>query len=511
MLNFDDGFELELLDDRSFKFRLGLLNEDGKILRLRKAAIVNLVIEDNILDLCHHGHLTFRNPHDSLERQTAIHVGDESHPVETFRFRGDSRDILIFEMHPVLDGQLDQVSEFDSEYYSLKFTFTVYKIEDVPSSNPVKKAKKIYFRDRRVTQLMEKDIYWSSGPAAIRQNESRFVRPLSQLTDDQRAITTGGGIKDILEMSLDTPKFSKDWDPGSRRLFYTSPGGSKAVDDLYYMYNNHVSSSDTNLQPSILRNERYTNEWSLNPLGYYFDRACDPSDNTPGEYQNEVFYISNEVDDSGSESNKSKVPTAPSKTVVSNITMPDLSMITSYVYSEMPGEDNQTYIVSTPIHTYHTYNKQFNFQHRDQAIDQMFNYFKDNITNKLVGGTTGPFTDFFINNTKEENKNVRLLTSQYNDNVGPLISSRNSVMTRALYGGSAISFKMKGATNRRTGRFIAIDRNNPYEENDFDNKILGQYFVTKITHQISQAGYFNTILGSKPYYYNEVKFNHNIK
>ena len=141
----------------------------------------------------------------------------------------------------------------------------------------------------------------------------------------------------------------------------------------------------------------------------------------------------------------------------------------------------------------------------------MFDYFKDNITDKLVGGTSGPFTDFFINNTKRENKNVRLLSSQYADHIGPLISSRNAVMNRALYGGSAISFKMKGSTNRRSGRFVAIDRNNPYDENDFDNKILGQYFITKITHQISPAGYFNTILGSKPYYYNEVRFNHDIK
>ena len=54
--------ELEMLDDRSYHFRLRVYNEDGKHMTIRKGAIEELVIEDNILDFHHHGYLIFQNP-----------------------------------------------------------------------------------------------------------------------------------------------------------------------------------------------------------------------------------------------------------------------------------------------------------------------------------------------------------------------------------------------------------------------------------------------------------------
>ena len=104
-----------------------------------------------------------------------------------------------------------------------------------------------------------------------------------------------------------------------------------------------------------------------------------------------------------------------------------------------------------------------------------------------------------------------LVYSSYSDHLGPLIASRNAVMNKALFAGSAINFNIKGSTNRRAGRFISIDRNNPYSENDFDSKILGQYFITNVTHTITGEGYENNILGVKPYYFSKVDFNNDIK
>jgi len=501
--------QLELLDDRSYFFTLIIYNEDGKYIQVRKNSLEEFIIEDNILDFYHKGYMIMKNSHDAIERQTERWEGFERIPVETFRFRGDARDYMRFELHVNLDSDLGTAEKIESEFYSMTFDFVITHIEDLPAETTASKKKKIYFHDKRCQRLIERDLYWHSGQAAIRQGETAYNRPLSQMSNEERTIRSGLGIKDIIQSALPGSKFSKDWDPGSRPVFYTTPGNSKAIDDLEAMFSKHVSSDDTDNQPSILRLERYSNTWSLSPLSYYFSRAYDKSTGKPGVYQNETFYISAEVDTGGNSGQSTKVPEGEPNPEI-NVHLPGISEITNYVFSEMPGSDQQTYIVSSPITTYDAKTREFKFYHEKTSITNMYDYFKDTITGTVMGGTSGPHTEFFINNTKKTNKNVQLLHSTDGDDLGVLIKSRNRVMRQALYGGPAILFTIKGSSNRRAGRFIAVDRRNPYEENDFDSKILGQYFVTKVTHRINAEGYSNTIMGSKPYYYSTVEFNNDI-
>lgn len=508
----DDGIHVEHFDDRSFHFRVIIYNQDGKILRLKKAAITSLVIEDNILDFMHKGVITFKNPHDMHERTTQRVVGEENViPIDTFRFRGDARDYLQIDISPVLDPDPTTAVEAPGDFYSIKQRFVIYKIEDLPNDDPTKKEKRVYFHDVRMQKLLETDLYWSTGNASIRQGTGSITKSLSQLTNEQRAIRTGVGIKDIIQQSLPGEIFDKNWDNGARSVFYSSPAGSKAYDDLCEMFNDHVSSDDSDNQPCILRAERFSGAWTLLPLKSYFRAAYDSSTKSPGPFQNETFYIASSVDDTGDAKNPSKSPEGP-PAITGNTSFPDLSLIRNFIYSEMPGEDNQRMIISTPVQAYDSYTKEFQFYHKDQAIKSMFDFYKNNITDTLMGGDSGPFTEFFINNTKEENKNVRLVATTYTDKLGSLIKSRNVVLKQALFGGPAITFDVKGSTNRRAGRFISLDRKNPYDENDFDSKLLGQYLITRVTHKFDNTqGYSNTVLGVKSYYFNEVNFNNDIK
>jgi len=508
----EDGIGLELLDDRSFGFKLILFNEDGRFMKLKKSAIQELVIEDDLFDMCHTGHLIYKNPHDVLERADKTQLGEEEIDVSPYRFRGDARDFIRFELNPNLDSNLfaGTSNAIDSEFYTLRFTFCIYQVDDMPAESTVQKTKKLLFHDMRIQTLLENDLYWTSGRASIRQKLIAHKKPLSKLSDDDRAIYTGAGIKDMLEQGLGSGvKFSRNWDTGSRKVFYSSPAGSKAYDDILNMTNMHVSSDESENQPCILRLERYTNEWSLQPYSSYFNKSYTKATKTPGVYQNERFYISNEIDQTDTASNPPKSPTS-SGSVINNVSFPELSLVSGYVYSEMPGADNQKHIVSSPTHTYHSKNKTFNFLYQEQSIGSMFNFFENNITGNMMGGQSGPYTDFFINNTKSENRNVNLKQSNYNDRIGPLIESRNSVLRHALFNGPVIQFTVKGSTNRRAARFISLDRNDKYTENDFDSKLLGQYLVTNVKHTITQDGYFNNITGVKPYYYNKVNFNTDI-
>jgi len=175
--------QLELLDDRSYFFKLLIYNEDGKYTRLRKNSLVEFVIEDNILDFYHKGFFIMKNSHDAIERQTQRMEGDTTIPIETFRFRGDARDYIRFELHVNLDDDLGSAEKIESEFYSMAFDFVITHIEDLPAESTAGKKKKLYFHDKRCQRLIERDLYWHSGQAAIRQGETAYNRPLSQMSN----------------------------------------------------------------------------------------------------------------------------------------------------------------------------------------------------------------------------------------------------------------------------------------------------------------------------------------
>ena len=61
--------------------------------------------------------------------------------------------------------------------------------------------------------------------------------------------------------------------------------------------------------------------------------------------------------------------------------------------------------------------------------------------------------------------------------------------------------------SRRAGVWIALDKDANYRDNDYESKILGQYFVTRAVHRFdNNNGYTNNIMGVKPYFYNEQQF-----
>lgn len=502
---------VDQFDDGAYKFILYFYNEDGKIMKLRKGSIVDLTIVDDLLCPFHTGELIFNNPHDTLERSTYSMVNGTKKSHNAWRFRSDCRDYIRFEMHPVLDQDLTTAQTLNGAAFSLTFDFVIYRIEDIPVDDATQKKKKVYFRDVRMQRMLERDLFWNSGEAAIRQQETTHDRPLSQLTNGERAISTGLGIKDIIQQTLQDQRFFDNWDTGGNKKYYTTPSGYKSYDDMQVMLSNHVSSDDTDNQPCILRFERYTHKWSLLPLSYYFSNAVDKSTREAGKLQLETLYLPNEVATDEEPPPGSKSPVSNNKSPTSNMNLSEYSSIISYIYSPMSGETNQQLLISTPIHAYSAHNRQFMFYYEDQSVESMFNYFKTNITDNLMGSSTGPFTEFFINNTKKQNYNTNTIYSTSTDNITQLIESRNRVMEQALYNGPIINFAVKGSTHRRAGRFVAIDRNNSYSDNDFDSRLLGQYLTTRVEHNITQNGYTNTVIAVKPYYYSAIDFNNDIR
>jgi len=519
-LDHENTAKIEQFDDRKYRFSLYLLNQDGYAIKLRKGAIHELYIEDNIMDWFHHGHVTMLNPDDIMERAESIFLGDSinDQAVATvpYRFRGDCRDLLLLTFEPHIDpGQVgESVPEaLDNMVYTMKFLFTIYATEDVLSESGRRdKKQKMYFHDYRYQMLREKNIYYSTGRhPQTGGSHTKTTTPVTQMSDSARAKPTGEIIQDIIRTALlptDTQDlFSFHWNWGGTNLFYTSPSDFKAIDDLNYIMDRHVSTSDYDYQPCLFKLQRYTERWELLPVTEYFVRSKDGL--FPGVYQSEYFLLSND-----SEPDKITVPPERKtfgrdvKTPMNNYHFPDVSVVDDYVFSEMNGVDCQETLNSVVVHRYDEGNKLFSVDVTDNNISNIQSKFQELYINHTFGGSGGHGVASWLSDTSRSmnfNFNVK---SSWTSNVNASNTvARNKMLLGAFLLGNTIQFDARGETSRRSGVWIALDRDTNYIDNAYEMKVLGQYFVTRVTHTITSTGeYQNNIMGVKPYFYQEMSF-----
>ena len=519
-LDHENTAKIEQFDDRKYRFSLYLLNQDGYAIKLRKGAIHELYIEDNIMDWFHHGHVTMLNPDDIMERAESIFLGDSinDQAVATvpYRFRGDCRDLLLLTFEPHIDpGQPgESVPEaLDNMVYTMKFLFTIYATEDVLSESGRRdKKQKMYFHDYRYQMLREKNIYYSTARNPVTGgSHTKTTTPVTQMNDTNRAKPTGEIIQDIIRTALlptDTQDlFSYHWNWGGTNLFYTSPSNFKAIDDLNYIMDRHVSTSDYEYQPCLFKLQRYTERWELLPVTEYFIRSKDGL--FPGVYQSEYFLLSND-----SEPDKVTVPPERKtfgrsvKTPMNNYHFPDVSVVDDYIFSEMNGVDCQETLNSVIVHRYDEGNKLFSIDVTDNNISNIQSKFQELYINHTFGGSGGHGVASWLSDTSRSmNFNFNVKSSWTSNVDASRTVARNKMLLGAFLLGNTIQFDARGETSRRSGVWIALDRDTNYIDNAYEMKVLGQYFVTRVTHTITSTGeYNNNIMGVKPYFYQELSF-----
>jgi hypothetical protein len=510
---------LEQFDDRRFRFGLYLVNPDARAVKIRKGSIQELIIEDDLLEWFHKGHIIFNNPDDVIERvetqlNTETPSGDKVN-IQPYRFRGDARDMIYMFMEPHLSDE-ETSQELNSSVHTMRFLFSIYAVEDIESPKGKKyKQQKLYFHDYRLQLLREKTLYYSTAkhPKKLGENITTTTN-ITQQTNSARSKPTGEIILDILSATLpvdDTVgQFSAHWEFGDEKIFYTSPAQHKAIDDLNYILDRHVSSAKYSNQPCILKLQRHTERWELLPITSYFSRAV--SDNkSPGPYQSEFFTLSFD-----SEATPTEIP-PPSKTFgadqsspMINYHFPDISIIEDYTFSEMNGVDCQEILNSVCVHRYDEKTKQFSVDLREGNIGKVHSDFQTLFINNTMGGDSGKgFTSWLTDSTRIDNLNIGVEPSWSPMQVPSLSVGRNKKLLAGLLLGNSIQFKVKGLTARRSGVWIAIDRENNYVDSEYEGKVLGQYFITRVIHRINPQGYTNVLIGVKPYLYKTSKFNTN--
>lgn len=491
------------IEDNNYIFNVFLWNGTAKT-GITFSSVNELKIVDDLRYFYSYGYMSFNDTNDVLETYNGPN-GDGS--VTPYSFRGDGRDYLQVEIMPQLkpnDVFIQSPSEEEKRDFCLKYTFSIYKIEEQKILNSVTKSKKIYFWDVDYQLLNEITANFSSSEIPMPSNTNKGGGSISQFSKNNSSTTqkakntddvkrySGDLIKNLLNKSLNKIttsgfKASKDWDKGGALIEYHTNGKYKAIDDLQYLLQYHVSDAAYDYVPCILKKIRYTDEYSLIPITAY----------TLNNATSEEFTIGKmDPGNNGSVGNIKKFQAAQSPY---SFNATNYNIIENYSFIK-PDADMIQKDVST--HFVHSYDpngfftcsiKSNNFGNSKKGIFQ----------NNNGAGTTS-------NALRENNNNAQHVYSAglgIGQSFQKLNFGRNKGLLASVFKNTAIYFKIRGLTRRRSGTYFSVDRNDTQTPTDNDIDLLGKYFTTLVIHEFVGGKYFNHIYGTKP---DGVKHNSNM-
>lgn len=501
------------LNGEPFKYQVYFWNSDDRVMRINTGAIKELVLDDNILEWYHSGHIIFTNTKDVFERVTKKYSQGNEVDVVPYRFRNDGRDYIFIEIDVPVEDDIKSNLSLNNEVFTIKLTFSATQVEDVIMDDG-EKCKKIYFWDYRQQIFAERNLCWSSPLALKRQTNIGIFKSLYLVDEPEASVYTGDAIKDIITESLKTtkttPKFEKDFSRGGEKFFYTSPTDSKAYDDLIYILKHHVHDTES-MQPCILRCNRFTDEWSLLPIGEYYKRVHTPTDDGPGfpgPMLRDKFYIADESQPPPGENVvlTNKARTSPHHTALNNFWIPQ-NTINSFEFYESSNLDCMDVFNTSIVSMYEGKNKQFNIHQHDSDIENVRKYMKDTVFSTLLAGDGGADPSFVLNQTKIQNKSYKSFFSPVATKCRENLEGRNRIIMDGIMRGNTLKFTARGMPSRQAGMFISVDRRGGFNENEFDDKILGYHLTVSVRHIIKNSSYSNEIISVKPYRWQSGNFN----
>lgn len=468
-----------------------------------------LVLEERLEKWGIGGYIVLENDYEILERGAPSYVdssmtgGGNSSPgfSAPFLFRSDGRNRMFIKIFPY-NTLGDNISEpLPQEYWEMCYDCVIYDVQDISRNEPGKKYRAYYFRDEREQMFLERNIEWSTAlkakPGAKDIDRTMYGNDALQDIISTAGTVTGDPIKIGYDQtgSIDKPNLDIDvfdsnaWAPSptdpSAKLFYTSPGNSCVMDDINYILSRTKSADN---YPVFLQLGRTQDDktWKLIPLSVYFKLS----------QKNQVEHL---VISDGADSSNSP-PTIPradgSKgSSVRNFMSGTASMITNYQYAPMVATDD-TLLCNSPLFNYNFKDTTYNIFFKDNKITEVLNS-ADKMAN------SGLFTfkqgngqiQLNINKTKQ----VGLATKNYfaTENFFLKDLPKLNMLKDLIFLSGAIYFQVLGLTIRSPGRFVFIDRMGSGDSNGFDDRFLGQWMITKVTHFFSKNKYVNDVIATK--------------
>lgn len=475
---------------------------------LTNTAWDDLYLEEDIFNLFVRGSMVINNPYNTLERSTKEANDTQGGLLNLeYKFRNDGRDTLYISIKPKTDDQLSQQNvTLDDEKWLIELELVVYDTQDLSTDDVSERKKKLFFWEKSYQMMMEKDSEFSTaicGPNANKAGQD-------QANDDDRSLPTGTALKSLFENDNYFKQHvesvpASSWNNGdsSNLLFYTSPIGSKFIDDLYSIFDTHVAAESEGNQPCILKLERPTKkgkmrQFTLKTIEQYFKEA---GKSEPGRYQLEHFFVREQTEAEKAPLIK-KAPLSNDQT--KEIKGDEYNIIRSYNLTDLSGKDYSVNLVNRRIVSYNSSDRQWNVESKVHSATEWQKFFNQRIKpNILVSSSISndrlPITPYI-----ETGENTVVEYSTRPNEKGRYATGRNKILKYFLFSNLSISFSTRGLTHRQPGRFFGLSKQT-LNDKEYDHKLEGQYFVTGVKHYFSntQRGYYTELVAVKTHVYRE--------
>lgn len=522
------------IGDNHYIFDVFLFNGETKT-GITYSSIEELSIVDDLRYFFSYGYIVFNDSNDVLESFNGMGGGEKVTP---YTFRGDGRDYLQIEIMPQLkenDAFVNSVSEQDREEFCLKYTFSVYKIQEDMVEDKGVKYKRLYFWDVDYQLLNEIDSHFTTSEVPLEEtlnspsettqtNESSV---LSETQTNQKKVKnvddfkryTGDSIKFLLDKCFNKItsvgfKASNEWDKGGGLIEYHTNANYKAIDDLQYLLNYHVSEKSYDYVPCILKKTRYSEEYTLIPITVYIQNTLFKPSNGGifssiakgfagliglggGRNLTEDMYIGKlDTNGVGLESKLNFGSLGSSDA----FNAPNYNIIENYSFLKADADIVQKDVSTHFVHSYDPNGfftcsiKSNNFKNSTESI------YKDNVKNLSNTPNSQSYDILPKNQLREENKNVQHVYSAglgIGQDFQKLNFGRNKALMASVFKNTAIYFRIKGLTRRRSGTFFNVNRTDNQLSNEHDKNVLGKYFTTMVIHEFKKGMYYNHIYGTK--------------
>ena len=525
--------------------------------KINPAAILNLTIDENLTNWVVEGTMSFLYLPDDIPpleggksggnpAQTTL-VGaavENGQMLTSYQFRGDGMDMLRIMIVPKAspnsqqDGEAIsdalQIDENDPKWI-LSYMFSVVEVEDVNQlpelqgpAAPYMKCVKLYFHDVRYQMLKSSNIEYSTANSP---NASWGTG-----CSNDGVLKTGSAIMEILNQTLANPEEggcmafmqSEDeetWDVGSTELFYTSPAGWSAADDIDYLFDHHLSKNDlaNSVPPSngiplkeicILSVDRPQSQndvgkLTLEPLSTLFKQSTEGDQ--PGPLQLEHFFVTAQTKNKDTVSSPgAPVPGNTYKAPVGDGPDRDLKtfkygQIISYSMVDMSPLINAHMFSTTPVYSVDIGKRKFTVKFQDNDVSTARRLLAETYITALHPQSSPDEKLFLptIHRTKEKRNIFPVFTLNGDKDPGgkgEILRQKNGLgqlMYTGIFQNACICFKTFGLTLRQAGSFIGIDKTEGSDNSDFSNKLYGQWFVVKVEHCFEAGAYMNNIYAIK--------------
>lgn len=524
---------------------------------INPAGIKSLVIRDTVNDWVTDGEMVFLyQPEDTsnmnqrsifgqIKKTILDGIFKNNDNLKSYNFRGDGFDLLRVLIMPKTEGagifgntQLvsNSLGKIDmpaqtipigphNTNWMLSHLFSITEMEDVSpqTSGTLFKEIKIKFHDVRYQMLKTSNIEYST---AMPKDSSLTPITENEIAPKQGVLFTGDAMRDILNHVLTntenggTPEFqikSENWDKGSTQIFYTSPAQYSAQDDLEYLYGAHASQKSLNVSGTeeaqsitdlcLMHTQRAKTfggleELHLTPVSAFFEKAGS-SASGPGPLQKEHFFI-------GSYSQESFGPLlhrAPmgGDGVNIDVKLVKGGQILSYCFLDMSPQANSEQFCNKPVCSVNIGKREFkiNFERNSATIARkVINEAYLKHVYKL-----GSSDNLFLPTLHKTKKSINTFPvfSANGTNDSMLIKNGlHNLLYTGLFQNACINFTVLGSTLRESGTFIGIDKTEGCDDNDYNNKLFGQWFVVQVNHIITMGGvYMNEIFAVKLHRFRE--------